>query len=53
MFILINNAMKLNIEIFKNIIMTKTTSIKKIYCVFAKFKLIIIIKKILIRDFDI
>ena len=45
--------MKLNIKIFKNIIMMKTILIKKIYCAFAEIKLIIMIKKKLIRDFDI
>ena len=45
--------MRLNIEIFENVIITKTISIKKIYCVFAEIKFIIIIKSSLIRDFDI
>ena len=45
--------MRLNIKIFENMIITKAISIKKIYCAFVKFKLIMMIKRFLIRDFDI
>ena len=45
--------MKLNIKTFENVITTKTTSIKEIYYAFAEIELITIIKKFLIRDFDI
>ena len=44
--------MKLNIKTFKNVIITKTISIKKIYCAFIKVEFITIIKKLLIRDLD-
>ena len=45
--------MRLNIKIFKNVIITKMISIKKIYYIFVKIKFIITIKNSLIRDFDI
>ena len=45
--------MRLNIEIFKNVITTKTISIKDIYYIFAEIKFITTIKSFLIRDFDI
>ena len=45
--------MKLNIKTFKDVIITKTISIKKIYCVFAEIEFMIMIKKNLIYDLDI
>ena len=44
--------MRLNIKNFKNVITTKTISIKEIYYAFAKIEFIITIKSSLIRDFE-
>ena len=45
--------MKLNIKIFKSVIMTKMISIKKVYCAFIEIEFVIIIENSLIRDLDI
>ena len=45
--------MKLNIKIFESVIITKTILIKKIYYIFTEIEFITLIKKNLIRDFNI